>query len=42
MRLKLLGMTKRTFFTRKEVGDFLHKTEKKAKENAKKTVEQYA
>lgn len=34
-------MTKRTFFTRKEVGEFLHTTEKKAKENARKAVEQY-
>jgi hypothetical protein len=24
LRLKLLGMTKRSYFTRKEVGEFLH------------------
>jgi len=24
LRLKLLGMTKRTYFTRKEVGEFIH------------------
>jgi hypothetical protein len=41
LRLKLLGMTKRTFFTRKEVGEFIHQTELKAKLRAKKAVEQY-
>ncbi len=39
LRLKLLGMTKRTYFTRKEVGEFLHATEQRAKEKAKKAVE---
>jgi hypothetical protein len=34
-----MGVTKRTFFTRKEVGDFLHKTETQAKENARKAVQ---
>ena len=41
LRLKLLGMTKRTFFTRKEVGEFIHQTEQKAKQKAKKAVEVY-
>jgi hypothetical protein len=41
LRLKLLGMTKRSYFTRKEVGEFIHKTEQKAKQNARKAVEQY-
>jgi hypothetical protein len=36
-----MGMTKRTFYTRKHVLDFLHRTEQKAKENAKKAVEDY-
>ncbi len=34
-------MTKRTYFTRKEVGEFLHQTEQKAKINAKRAVENY-
>jgi hypothetical protein len=34
-------MTKRSYFTRKEVGEFIHKTEQKAKQNARKAVEQY-
>ncbi len=41
IELHLMGMTKRTFFTRKNVFDFLNRTEKNAKENAKKAVEEF-
>jgi hypothetical protein len=41
LQLHLMGMTKRTFFTRKNVIDFLQRTEQKAKENARKAVEDY-
>jgi hypothetical protein len=37
-----MGTTKRSFYTRKEVFDFLNKTEQQAKINAKKAIEDYA
>lgn len=41
LQLHLLGMTKRSFFTRKNVMEFLQTTEQKAKEKAKIAVEEY-
>jgi hypothetical protein len=36
-----MGMTRKTFLTKKDVHDFLQTTEKKAKENAKRAVQEY-
>ena len=36
-----MGTTKRTYHTNKEVADFLNRTETKAKENARRAVEDY-
>ena len=40
LELHLMGMTKRTFHTRKDVLELIKKTENDAKEKAKKKVEQ--
>lgn len=41
LQLHLLGMTKRSFYTRKNVMEFLQHTEQKAKEKARRAVEEY-